>query len=159
MNYPTQAEFDAYPAHGGRTPRQRLTASYVIEATGCWRWTKALTTVGYGHFHYAGRYYQAHRLMYGLVKGPTKAATIDHLCRNRWCVNPAHLEPVTHRENIRRGQGTRLNPERIALIYELADRGFSQRAIGRLLTIDHSTVCRVLKGERWSEYAPKKEAA
>jgi hypothetical protein len=157
MKYPTRAEFDAYPPHGGSTPRQRLLASYVIEATGCWRWTKALTTVGYGHFHFAGRYYQAHRLMYVLHRGPTDAETIDHLCRNRWCVNPAHLEPVTHRENIRRGSRTRLNPERVALIHELSDRGYSLRQIGRLMRVDHTTVYRVLSGERWTECLPAKE--
>ena len=48
----------------------------------------------------------AHRLTYQWAKGPIPAGMeLDHLCRNRRCVNPAHLEPVTHRENVRRGAG------------------------------------------------------
>lgn len=151
LTYPTADELRA--GSGAR----RLMSRYVVEPNGCWRWTRGRTTAGYGHLSIRKVYYQAHRLMYILHRGPVTTFALDHLCRNRWCVNPWHLEPVTHQENVRRGRGTRLNPERVALIHELSDAGYSLRQIGRLMTVDHTTVYRVLSGERWTEYAPAKE--
>lgn len=155
MKYPTPAEFADAKPHGGRTPQQRLDAAYVIEANGCWRWVRGTTTTGYGHFHFKGRYYQAHRLMYTLLRGPVLTVDMDHLCRNRWCVNPDHVEPVSRAENVRRGSGARLDAGRVRQIHSLRAQGMSQRAIGRRMKVDHSTVCRVLSGQRWPEYAPQ----
>src|SRR2546421_6548023 len=59
---------------------------------------------GYGRLSYRGRLYLAHRLSYESAIGPVPAGLqLDHLCRVRCCVNPAHLEPVTGRENVLRG--------------------------------------------------------
>lgn len=71
----------------------------------CWPWTAADNGAGYGVIGHEGRIVYAHRFAYGSLVGPIPAGTeLDHLCRNRGCVNPAHLEPVTHRENVARGQ-------------------------------------------------------
>ena len=52
----------------------------------------------------AGKHFLAHRMIYELLVGPIPdGLEIDHLCRNRGCVNPGHMEPVTHRENLMRG--------------------------------------------------------
>ncbi|MFJ3170616.1 HNH endonuclease signature motif containing protein [Streptomyces roseus] len=74
------------------------------QPSGCWIWTAGLSPDGYGKFSSGGRYVRAHRLAYSTLIGPIPPGLhLDHLCRVRRCVNPAHLEPVTHRENILRG--------------------------------------------------------
>lgn len=79
----------------------------------CWKWGGPLYN-GYGKVSYKGHRGPAHRVVYELLVGRIPAGLeIDHLCYNRACVNPAHLEPVTRLENIRRshitgtGNGTR----------------------------------------------------
>jgi hypothetical protein len=70
--------------------------------TGCWLWDGSGPD-GYGSAWWGGKLHRAHRLVYEMAVGPIpKGLGLDHTCRVRCCVNPAHLEPVTQRENIRR---------------------------------------------------------
>jgi hypothetical protein len=73
---------------------------------GCWLWLGNTDTPGYGrcnYLHDGKRVRLAHRLAYLLTVGPIPdGLELDHLCRVHGCVNPAHLEPVTHAENVRR---------------------------------------------------------
>lgn len=76
----------------------------------CWIWTGALHTAGYGVLwggrDDARRWLRAHRVAYELLVGPIPdGMTLDHLCRNRRCVNPDHLEAVSNVENVMRGVG------------------------------------------------------
>ena len=76
----------------------------VNKAAACWLWIGARDKDGYGKFGWPPR--MAHRISYEFLVGPIQAGLeIDHLCRNPGCVNPAHLEPVTHKENMMRGLG------------------------------------------------------
>jgi hypothetical protein len=79
------------------------TRIYEDERTGCWVYTGPLSDKGYARVSYEGKVWSLHRLSWTLLNGPIpKGLVIDHLCRNRACCNPAHLEPVTDLENIRR---------------------------------------------------------
>ncbi|MFF8534104.1 HNH endonuclease signature motif containing protein [Streptomyces sp. NPDC015532] len=73
---------------------------------GCWEWTGHVKPNGYGQVRINRRPLHAHRVAYEALRGSIPdGLVIDHLCRNRRCVNPDHLEPVTHRTNILRGTG------------------------------------------------------
>lgn len=82
----------------------------------CWLWTGSKNHLGYGQIHVAvgaGRR-GAHRVAYELLVGPIPAwaEDLDHLCRNPPCVNPEHLEPVTHAENMARAPWTAIQFQR-----------------------------------------------
>lgn len=67
---------------------------------GCWPWTGSLNRKGYGRAQSRGVHRQAHRAVYERLVGPVDPALhLDHLCRNKVCCNPAHLEAVTPSEN------------------------------------------------------------
>ena len=87
------------------TPNQRFDEKWIPEPnTGCWLWTAAIAR-GYGVFWFEGRQGPAHRYAYERWAGPIPdGLQLDHLCRVRNCVNPNHLEPVTCRENLLRGE-------------------------------------------------------
>lgn len=72
---------------------------------GCWEWIGSLNLQGYGQFTYSGGN-RAHRYSYEYHKGKIpEGLTIDHLCSNRKCVNPDHLEAVTLKVNVLRSNG------------------------------------------------------
>jgi hypothetical protein len=111
-------------------PRPRPLLDRVLEKVAigdrvddCWEWTGRTSASGYGVVaigHTEKR--RAHRVMYELVVGPIpEGLQIDHLCRVRNCVNPDHLEPVTHAENLLRG----MSPAMVAHRTGICQRGHS----------------------------------
>lgn len=89
-----------------RTIIQRLEAKTIPEPnSGCWLWLGAIDKDGYGQIFYEGQAAGAHRVAYLERVGPISTGLeVDHKCRTRCCVNPAHLEVVTHRVNTLRGE-------------------------------------------------------
>lgn len=81
-------------------------SDYAPELGPCWLWTKGRFSTGYGQQDINGLPTGAHRIAYELERGPIPdGLQLDHLCRVRHCVRPAHLEPVSRRTNILRGFG------------------------------------------------------
>lgn len=96
-----------------------LSTTFYVEdrQTGCWVWQRFKDSQGYGWIKRGGKRHPAHRLMYEQVHGPVPdGLEIDHLCRNESCVNPEHLEAVTHTQNMRRSSNTKLSIEDVVAI-------------------------------------------
>ena len=116
---------------------ERFRAKYRVNPeTGCWDWLGAKGGGDYGHMRMGGRaggrQVVAHRIAYELFKGPIpEGLEIDHACRNRGCVNPAHLDVMTHRENGLRG----ISPPAVNARKTRCDRGHPLE--GENLRIDY----------------------
>lgn len=111
---PTWAQQCLFP---GRRPKVGVAADKVIDGielkNTCWEWNKSLRR-GYGRIKQDGKMLGAHRVVYEHLVGKIPNGMIlDHVCRNRSCVNPQHLEIVSNKENILRGNGpTALNAKK-----------------------------------------------
>lgn len=93
-----------------RTPKPWMNrlAGYFTVGDGCWVWNSSRDVHGYGRFWRDGHGMPAHRVLFELMVGPVPdGLELDHLCRNKACVRPDHLEPVTHQENTRRAYAQR----------------------------------------------------
>ncbi len=88
-----------------KSPQERFNQKWIPEPnSGCWLWTACQNNKGYGSIRINGKMMLAHRFSYEIHRGsiPEKLS-LDHLCRTPLCVNPNHLEIVTHRQNVLRG--------------------------------------------------------
>lgn len=94
------AKFKVAPRHNKRFDQRVL----ISPSTACWEWTGCTTKKGYGLIVIDGRRIHVHRYAFARFNGDIPdGLTIDHLCRNRRCVNPVHLEAVTSGTNVLRG--------------------------------------------------------
>lgn len=96
---------DKYTRRGAPL-RERLEAK-VAKTDHCWFWLGHINGSGYGVIGVGGKARLAHRVSYEVFVGPIPdGLVIDHLCRNRACIAPTHLQPVTQEVNVRRGAST-----------------------------------------------------
>lgn len=105
--------------------------------TPCWVWKKAKAR--------GEMYYGPHKRAWRFKNGPVpEGLELDHLCRVRACINPDHLEPVTHQENARRGVMATTTAEQVRAVYEQSG---SHSEVGRILSINRKTVAAIRRGE------------
>jgi hypothetical protein len=121
---------------------------YEVEESGCWNWLKYRNGEGYGVAWHEGRTILAHRFYYENKYGfVPKGLELDHLCRNRGCVNPDHVEPVTHLENLLRGKKTKLTPQ---IVQRIRTSTLSGADLGRLYSVTAECIYAIRKGRTWS---------
>lgn len=90
----------------------------IVPWSGCWIWTGDLNDRGYASAFLGGKRQNTHRWVYEQIHGPVPGLVVDHLCRVRCCINPAHLRAITNRENILAGIGfSAENAKRTHCIY------------------------------------------
>lgn len=109
-DWKTPRQFCGHPCKGRYLKRPPLERFWdkVVKTDTCWNWVGAKSKLGYGTFWISNQrgFINAHRFVLGLDGWMIpKGFETDHLCRNRLCVNPSHLEVVTRRENNLRGTG------------------------------------------------------
>lgn len=140
-------------SHLRRPPEERLMEKIEVVPNDCWVFTGRLSN-GYARIW---KNVLAHRFMYEFILGEKPGETLDHLCRVRHCCNPFHLEKVSSRENVLRGEGTSavnarkthcLNGHELSgdnVYLQIRESGF------------HSRSCRACHASRQREYMTKKK--
>jgi hypothetical protein len=100
-----------------------------------------------------GRTRLAHRFFYEQKRGPIpNGLGLDHLCRNRACVNPDHLEPVEHATNVRRGVSAKINPTKVRQIKAMHAQGtHTIREIATAIGATYYQVQKVVQGRTWKD--------
>ncbi len=120
-------------------------------STPCWMWQHGKNDQGYAQVQRGGKAVYAHRFYYEREHGPIpEGMELDHLCRVHGCVNPGHVEPVSHAENMRRSARTKLTAGRVREIRRLAATGLSHREIARRFGVDNSHVSKIVLRKCWN---------
>ena len=115
----------------------------------CWNWTAGVDSSEYGMINVRKKSLKAHRYAYQYWKGKIEdGLQIDHICKNRRCVNPNHLECVTQTENIRRGVNTKLKINQVLEIKKLFDH-MSFTDIGKKYGVARPTIADIYYGRSW----------
>lgn len=128
---------------------------HVVDSlTLCWDWIGSVHPCGYGKVQRRGRGFapqQAHRVMFERHRGPIPVGLqLDHLCRNRRCVNPWHLQPVTAAENLQRGCRIRLSPPIVKAMRSEYRRGVvTHKILSRRYGVSLSAVAHAVNRRKW----------
>ncbi len=147
--------------NGSGRPPQSPQFFEIDKDTGCWVWARAVNHYGYGVIRCPerGRTVPAHKWVYEMLHGPVPPGKeLDHLCRNRACCNPAHLEPVIHAVNMQRGTGA-FSHEEVRIFREIDSRRpftlAERQAIARDRGITEHAVYMMLTGRTYKNVKPR----
>lgn len=117
--------------------------------TPCWIWNLGLNRGGYAVIYSNGKSNSGHKHFYELVNGPVPDGLhLDHLCRNRACVRPDHLDTVTPNVNVLRGSNTRITESQIQEMKALYAAGKRKREIARLFGLGEAHTGAILNGKK-----------
>lgn len=134
--------------------QERFWSRFSMRRKNCWNWRGYITRYGYGRFWFDNTSWLAHRFAFQIFNGPVPSnLEIDHLCRNRKCVNPSHLELVTSKENMLRGDGLAVRNK--AKIHCAQGHPFSTRNTYHPPYWPTRRVCRICRN-RWANESHKK---
>ena len=144
------------------TPASVRVWNKVTKTNECWIWTGSVNHKGYGQIKDGSqrdgtkRMRIVHRVVYESLRGPIpEGLDIDHLCRVHACVNPAHLDPVTRRENLMRGEGiAAMNSKKTH-----CPQGHPYDESNTYLTPNRKRTCRQCRRENQRRYALKQRLA
>lgn len=135
---------------------ERFVDGIILEASGCWGHKNKLQPTGYLLASIAGRHVWAHRATYEAFVGPIPPGLqIDHLCRNRACLNPAHMEAVTQHENWIRG----MSPFAVHARKTACIHGHAFDEANTHITPAGRRCCRRCRADRHLEYYYRDRAA
>jgi len=138
----------------GRPPKSLV--EYIEEDRGyttpCWIWQRSLVE-GYGCLRINRKTFYAHRIYWERANGPIpKGLDLDHLCRVRSCCNPAHTEPVTRAENLRRGCRTKLTKAKVLEIRARRQaEGTTYAVLGLVYGVSPITIEAVVNRRSWKD--------
>jgi len=137
---------------GRKQERYRVNEERTYNGTPCWEWLLAISKYGYGIDYINGNNVRAHIASWERVNGKVpENHDLDHLCRNRRCINPDHLEPVTRAVNIQRGNGAKLNAETVREIRQrYADGNITLKQLEDEYGVSDSAIGSMIRGKSWT---------
>jgi predicted DNA-binding protein (UPF0251 family) len=126
-------------------------AHYEVDpVTGCWVWLLSVNNRGYGRLRVKNVEHKAHRYYYEQIRGKVpEGFEPDHECKKRRCVNPFHMEIVTHAVNTRRSSHVILTEEKVLEMRELHRQGLGYRKLAARFGVHRSTVRSAIKQWNW----------
>lgn len=134
---------------------RRNAVSYEVDpVTGCWNWIGKLNHDGYPRINRRGRSHLAYRYFFERAHGPIPDGfEVDHICRNRACVNLDHLQLVSRTENIRRSHRTKLTTAEVNEIRGLLGI-LSYRQLAKRFGVTYGHIGKIARGEHWIDIEP-----